>query len=107
MAKPDHEKRARQAWPVLVQGVQAGRAPFTYGEISSAIGVHHRAAQYFLGVIQRYCDRAQLPPLQAMAVNKETKLPGLGYHGSARTPSEHADALVRVRSHQWPTKAPF
>lgn len=106
-ARPDHVKRARMAWPLLVRRAStASMTPFTYGELASAIGLHHRAARYFLGVIQRYCHDVDLPPLQALAVNKQTRLPGIGYRGSLRTHSAHAKALRKVAIHAWPKRPP-
>jgi hypothetical protein len=102
-----HERRARRAWPLLVKRAASGRPPFTYGELAGRLGLHHRSAAWFLGVIQRYCRENNLPPLQALAVNARTKIPGGGYHGSARTVRAHAQALAAVRKAPWPNKAPF
>lgn len=102
----DHFARAKQAWPLLVQRAKSGGSPFTYGELCTLLGLHHRSASWFLGVIQDYCRRHDLPPLQAMAVNKKTGLPGYGYVGSPRTPDEHMHALTRVRNENWASKAP-
>jgi hypothetical protein len=82
--KIDHFKRAAQAWPILAKQANKKGKPFTYGELCSKLGLHHRAAGWFLGVIQRYCYQEGLPPLQALAVNKRTGLPGSGYVGSSR-----------------------
>jgi hypothetical protein len=103
-----HEQRARRAWPHLVRHANGHKSPFTYGEISARVGVHWRAASWFLGVIQEYCRNRGWPPLQALAVNARTKIPGDGYVGSARTKPAHAAALKRVyRKKNWPLKAPF
>jgi hypothetical protein len=81
--------------------------PFTYGEISGKIGLHHRSAAYFLGVIQEYCGQNSLPFLNALAVNKGTGLPGKGYTGSPRSYKAHQMELAKVRRKKWPKKAPF
>ena len=47
----DHAGRAKAAWPVLVHRARSGLGPISYGDLCEAIGVHHRAAAYFLGVI--------------------------------------------------------
>ncbi|MBV9991308.1 MAG: hypothetical protein JOZ72_08435 [Alphaproteobacteria bacterium] len=105
---PLHERRARRAWPHLVKCAKNAGPTFTYGDLSAKIGVHHRAARWFLGAIQRYCDAQRDGcPLQALAVNKATGLPGTGYHGSPRTKKDHRAALMRVRKKRWPPKAPF
>jgi len=77
-----HVERARQAWPLLVDKAKSGGAPFTYREIGDAIDVHCRAAAWFLGVIQAHCLERNWPRLQALVVNKATRLPGAGYNGS-------------------------
>lgn len=102
----DHYARARRAWPLLVQRAKNGEAPYTYGELCTQLGLHHRAAGWFLGVIQEYCYRHKLAPLQALAVNKKTRLPGYGYIGSPRTPAAHGRALAKVRNEKWPFKIP-
>ena len=102
----DHFARATKAWPLLVQRAKSGGAPYTYGDLCALLGLHHRAAGWFLGVIQEYCHRHKLAPLQALAVNKKTRLPGSGYVGSPRTTAAHALALVKVHSQQWPSRTP-
>ena len=78
----------------------------TYGQLAARLGLHHRSAAWFLGVIQTYCRRKRLPPLQALAVNKRTRLPGKGYTGSARSYAAHRRALSRVRARNWNIVAP-
>lgn len=102
----DHQARARKAWPILVRAAST-RSPMTYAELGSKIGVHYRAAQYLLGVIQVYCAKNKLPPLQALAVNRQTGLPGSGYYGSGRTHAAHQRALDDVCRKKWPATAPF
>ena len=40
-----------------------------------------------------------IPSLQAMAVSKRTKLPGIGYFGSARTVADRAREVAKVRAY--------
>jgi hypothetical protein len=104
----DHEERARRAWPHLVaRATRKDMPPLTYGELSKKIGVHHRAAQYYLGVIQTYCKEHRLPALQSLAVDKRKRLPGEGYVGSAWNHTAHQKELEKVRRKKWPPKAPF
>jgi len=70
-------ERAFHAWPVLI-AVANKRKIITYGELGAAIGVHHRAIRYVLGVIQDYCLEANLPPLTILIVNSSGK-PGTGF----------------------------
>jgi len=102
----DHYERASRAWPLLVQRARNRGDPYAYCELCGLLGLHHRAASRFLGVIQDYCRRHELPPLQALAVNKKTKLPGPGYVGSERTRAAHNRKLAEVRSERWQLRAP-
>jgi len=102
----DHVARAKRAWPYLAKRANAGKEPFTYKGLCNKLGLHHRAAAYFLGVIQKYCKENKLPAIQALVVNKRTRLPGSGYHGSKRTKASHQKELGKVYAKKWPTKAP-
>ena len=102
-----HAKRAREAWPFLVRRANSGVEPYTYGEIGREIGVHHRAAGLFLGVIQDECAKQQWPMLQALAVNAGTKVPGGGYDGE-RGKEAHGAEIRQVRAKKdWPMVPPF
>lgn len=93
-----HRKRAREAWPLLVERARSSSpTPFTYGELCAKMtNTHHRAAAWFLGEIQTYCDQNGLAHLQALAVSKKTGLPGGGYWGSPRTTKDHKEELKKV-----------
>ncbi|CCU71300.1 hypothetical protein [Thalassolituus oleivorans] len=97
----DHFFRAKKAWPLLVKRAQTTCVPFTYKEISNRIGLHHRAARWFLSEIQEFCHENKLAPLQALVVNKKTRLPGEGYDGSVITYEAHQKALKKVRKENW------
>lgn len=103
----DHEARARRAWPLLVRRAQRKLAPLTYGELCTRLGLHHRAAAWMLALIQDWCSRERLPPLQALVVNSRTRLPGSGARGAGRDERSHQRALERVYGHgHWPARAP-
>ncbi len=104
--KIDHEKRARKAWKYLVKLAQSGETT-TYGEVAGRQGLHHRSAQWFLGVIQRECRQRGLPPLQALVVNKRTGRPGGGYVASARSGRGYRKAVRAVQAYKWSKAAPF
>jgi len=70
-------ERAAQAWPVLTRTAK-NRTTITYGELGAAIGVHHRAIRFVLGVIQDYCLAERLPPLTILIINSSGK-PGDGF----------------------------
>jgi putative restriction endonuclease len=74
----NHEQRAAKAWPVL-STVARRRARITYGELGLAVGIHHRAVAHVLGLIQSYCIDREIPPLNILAVNKDTGRPGDGF----------------------------
>jgi len=103
----DHVARARRAWPILTALARTRGEPLTYGEICTRLRLHHRAAAWFLGVIQDYCRTQKLPPLQALVVNSRTRLPGLGSTGSGRDAAQHRRALERVYRFAWPEKPSF
>jgi len=102
----DHFSRAKKAWPLLIRRARQKGPPYTYGELCVELGLHHRAAGWFLGVIQNYCKHNKLPPLQALVVNKKTRLPGCGYVGSPRTQKQHSRALDKVYKEKWSSRAP-
>lgn len=77
----------------------------SYGELCQAIGIHHRASAYLLGVIQQFCADNDLPKLQALAVNKKTGVPGGGYAG-ARGRKEHLREVAKVNEYNWSARAP-
>lgn len=103
----NHHARARKAWRHLVKRANSGGDLFTYGELAGKLGLHHRSTSWFLGVIQAHCADMGLPPLQALVVNKKTKLPGMGYRGSKRGKKSHQSAVEQVRAFAWSAKAPF
>ncbi len=103
----DHFKRARAAWPLLVSRAVNGLPPYTYREICDEIGVHLRAAPYFLGVIRRYCSANGLPPLQVLVVNAATRLPGQGCAGAPTTHISQQDALGAIYAYHWLIAPPF
>ncbi len=105
MNRKMHRRRARRAWPKLVAAAKEGQ-PLSYKELTESIGLHWRAASWLLGVIQRYCAKTELPRLQALAVNKQTRVPGKGYAGK-RGRRAHQREVERVSAHRWPKRAPF
>lgn len=71
-------ERAYRAWPVLTAAARRGNT-ITYGELATALGIHHRAVRYVLGVVQDYCLREKLPPLTILIVNQGEGVPGAGF----------------------------
>ena len=85
-------ERAYRAWPILIKRAES-RSTSTYGELGQALGVHHRAIRYVLGVIKDYCLEEGLPPLTILIINAS------GRPGWWQTPSLQSTARGR-RNHQ-------
>lgn len=104
--KINHRKRARRVWPRLVQIAQLKEFD-TYGENAGSIGLHHRSAAWYLGVLQAECSRRGYPPLQALVVNKTLGKPGKGYTETSTTGPAYDKAVRQVWRYDWPKTAPF
>lgn len=89
--------RAFHAWPVLID-VAKRRKTISYSELGAAIGVHHRAIRYVLGVIQNFCLEENLPPLTILIVNGSGK-PGTGF--IAYNLRNFEEGLEKVWSFDW------
>ena len=107
MATKLSTERAREAWPHLVTRASVGGEPFTYKELSNEMELHWRAAQWFLDVIYNYCEQRGLPPLAALVVNQETRLPGAGCKNWGQTETDFLAARKKIYAHAWPSHAPF
>lgn len=90
-------ERASRAWPILTRRAQQ-RSTITYGELGQALGVHHRAVRYVLGVIQDYCIEENHPPLTILIVNA-SGLPGTGF--IAHDLGNFDEGLEKVYSCDW------
>lgn len=101
----DQAARARRAWPILVK-VAKRRDKICYGDLCAKLGLHARAAGWFLGVIQNYCQSHRLPPLQCIAVNKRTRVPGIGYIATPRGGRAYDRARNKVYAKKWRAHPP-
>jgi putative restriction endonuclease len=70
-------ERAFRAWTILTDRAARGLT-ITYGDLGTALAIHHRTVRYVLGLIQSYCLDESLPPLTILIVNK-SGLPGTGF----------------------------
>ncbi len=73
--KPDGEYEAGQGWSGWGPGI------ITYGGLAIQMGMDPKAGFTFgrhLGVLGFYCQEEGLPPLNAIAVNDTTGVPGYG-----------------------------
>lgn len=98
--KPNHRARARRALPIL-QRLALRCATTSYKALCDKLGLHHRAAQWFLGEIQSWCRKHGLPPLQALVVNAKTGRPGSGYSATPCGGRAYECALREVWAHDW------
>ena len=80
-----YQQRARTALPILVRQAKAHQTMF-YGELAHEMGISNpRTLNYSLGSIGRALldlERRwgrQVPPIQALVINKSSKRPGAGF----------------------------
>src|SRR3712207_3379567 len=97
----DQLERARRAWPVLVQMARRKSRGLSYKDLCDPLGLHWRAAHWFLGPIQEWCEQNNKPRLQALVINHRTRVPGAQYHGD-RTLEGHQRELESVWAEKWP-----
>lgn len=90
-------QRAFFAWSVLVQQAKNGKE-ITYKQLGDAIGIHHRAVRFVLGLIQDYCMEEKLPPLTILVIN-QTGMPGGGF--IAWDIDNYDEGFRRVVSFNW------
>jgi hypothetical protein len=79
---------ARKVFPVLVGQAKANGQPITYSDLAEEVSSHHRPMNDVLGKIGHAIDLLnkekggkEIPPIQGLAVNKKTGLPGGGFDG--------------------------
>lgn len=76
--------QAQQIWVILIARVMADGPSrskhMTYGELALAMGYPDTRAGHTLGrqlgIVGNYCVANDLPPLNVIVVNQETKVPG-------------------------------
>lgn len=91
-------ERAYRAWPVLTATAERHET-ITYGELAAALGVHHRAVRYVLGVVQEHCLQEKLPPLTILIVNQGEGVPGAGF--IAWDVDDLQTGMSRVFNYNW------
>lgn len=82
-----YQKRARQAFPLLVRQAEARKQIF-YSDLADELGMPNpRNLNYVLGCVGGTIThlakamRIQIPPIQCLVVNRATELPGEGIGG--------------------------
>ncbi|UTH49563.1 hypothetical protein KBW81_07375 [Loktanella salsilacus] len=79
----------------------------TYTGLTDMLGLHHRSARWFLGLMQAWLRENGYPHLQALVFAKHTGVPGEGYVASARGGKPYDQALQKVWNFTWPKNPPF
>lgn len=97
ISRVDQIERASKAWPVLIEAATSNKY-LSYKDLGNAIGIHHRAVRFVLGVIQNYCLFEKLPPLTILVINS-SGLPGSGFF--AHDIDEFHSGVSLVRNFDW------
>jgi len=79
-----YQKRAREAFPLLVRQAEAGNTIY-YSDLAKELGMpNERNLNYVLGSVGRAIEdlsdkwKKPIPPLQCLVINKQHALPGAG-----------------------------
>lgn len=98
-----YQQRAVEALSILVRQALASRSIY-YGEIALELGMENpRNMNFVLGSIgtslRRLADQwhQDIPPLQALVVNRSSEMPGEGFAEFAPDPTSFRNAPLRVR----------
>ena len=98
-----YQQRARTALPILVRQVKAGQTMF-YGELAHEMGLPNpRTLNHPLGSIGRALQDlgrrwgGQVPPIQALVINKSSGCPGAGFAFFAPNAKDFKRATRRGR----------
>lgn len=83
-----HENVCRELGPIASADVTASminRGVITYGTFCERAGVPFltHSVGKFLGEVAEFCNDEGWPPINALAVNSETRMPGEGYDGAS------------------------
>lgn len=83
----------------LKEGRFFNPSPIFYSEMAKVVGSHPHAMGWALGHIQDACVKLDLPPLQALVINKSTRRPGYSYMYSR---FGYSSAVIKqVREYKW------
>jgi len=98
-----YQKRARNALPILVRQAKAEQ-PITYGDLAEELGMSNpRTLNFPLGTIGNallaLSDEwgVEIPPLQALVMNRGTRLPGSGIEYATPDAKEFKEASTKRR----------
>ncbi len=93
--------RAAQFWSLLVLAARTQHV-LSYDVMERLTGIPRRAVGDFLGPIQEYCKRNDLPPLTSLVVNEKTGLPSEGFTEA----TDIFGAQARVFVYDWLGRKP-
>lgn len=99
------DEGARRIWPVLADIANSGGDDISYTELAEQIGSDTPILGRQLGLILRYCEEEQLPPLTVLVVGKHSRIPGRGFYD--RNTEGIAQGRSSVLSHRWSRSNPF
>lgn len=107
----DHHRATTAKFPPLVgKKVIPSRYTIPYSKLCDQAGTGHilRSVGSFLFEIAEWCSENGYPPLNALAVNAETGLPGEGYDGAGGFKIVNWPTEVEqcIRFSGYPTKIP-
>ena len=98
-----YQRRAFEAVPILVRQARAA-CPIYYSDIARELGMPNpRNMDHVLGSIGNSLRRIgtlwnrQIPPVQALVINKHTKLPGAGFAEFAPNAADFRKAPRRIK----------
>jgi hypothetical protein len=81
-----------------------------YGDLCTRAGVPHltRIVGQFLVEVAEWCEAAGFPPLNSLAVNSETGVPGEGYDGAGGFAMDDwpSDVEACIRFNNYPATPP-
>ena len=84
-----------KVFETIVKFAQSKKTP-TYKDISSAVHLHWRTQiPLRLYAIWQWCENKHIPHLNAIVVNKKSKLPGKGYTPNGQQLTKTTFPLVR------------
>src|SRR5258708_25374870 len=86
-------ERALQGWSILALAAR-NQQILSYRTVEELTGVPRVGVGQFLGPIQSYCRRNNLPPLTAIVVAEETGLPREGFTAATDIPAAQARVFV-------------
>ena len=107
----DHRHRKTTALPpARIKHIIPGNYTIAYGDLcaAAAVPISPIAISPFLLEIAQWCDAAGIPPLNSLAVNAQTGIPGASYDGAGgfRIVDWPRDVDACIRFGNYPAMSP-